>query len=930
MREIHGYYNYWGKAGEGKESEEQYHLLPYHCLDVAAVGYVLLKNNVFLVHRLNKITGLNSDAIYRWVILGVAYHEVGKFSESFQNLRPDLLKKLQGIEKSSISYSVRHDSLGYLLWEKELCDPNNLLKWFGVANDEANYKSWQRVLKTFGKAVTGHHGSPPKKVGPNNLPIRVPSYFAEKNVTEAKRFCSDFAAVLDNVNILPGEPLYAEGLGSLIKKASWFIAGLSVFCDWVGSNDKWFAFESEPMELERYWKDHAVPAAEIALNELGMKGLSFPDGNKCFADIFPEIHKPGPMQRYIGDYVLPEEPQLIIIEDVTGSGKTESALLAARHLMSMELADGFFIALPTMATSNAMYERMTGVYRRLFNEKFSPSLVLSHSARHLSETFAKSMVPLAKGSSVAGETIPGEDSAIAQCSVWLADNRKKALLADAGVGTIDQVLLAILPSRFQSLRLFGIVRHVLIIDEVHAYDPYMNRLLQTLISFQSALGGSVILLSATLPMRIRQEMINSFAMGRGNDDPPQVSSMRYPLATHYSLNQGVTETPVEAIDFQRKKIEVEIVPDKDKMIRLIVEASKQGKCVCWIRNTVNDAVNGYAELRTLLGEEKITLFHARFAMGDRLDIESTVKVTFGKNSTEEERKGQVLIATQVVEQSLDLDFDVLMADLPPMDLLIQRAGRLHRHLRDERGNPLPATEEKDRREPPHLYVYTPVPEEDVDKDWYKEMFPKAAYVYPNHGLLWLTAKLLKEKGVLRIPDDSRELIEAVFSGDTGRPIPEALSQRDLEAEAKWQAERSLAHINALKLEDGYSATPNQWLEDMKVPTRLGGMESTVRLAKWDGKELAPCYEDSDFPWDMSQVSVRSNLVAEEPDYIGNIRVAVDGLKERLPDKGRWSILVVMEQGKDGKWKGLAKDKKGGQVVLVYDKIYGLMVLDSAE
>lgn len=929
MHENFGYYKYWGKAGKNEGDEEKYHLLPYHCLDVAAVGYMLLKNNVFIAHRLEKITGLKSDTICRWVILGLAYHEIGKFSESFQNLRPDLLKELKGIGKSSFSYSVRHDSLGYLLWEKELCDSNNLLKWFGVANDEANYKSWQRVIKTFGKAVTGHHGSPPKKIGSNNLPIKVPSYFTNTNIAETKQFCSDFAAVLDNANILPGKLSYMEKLKGSTKKTSWLIAGLSVFCDWVGSNDKWFAFESEPMELERYWTNCAVPAAEIALNKLGMKGPSFPNEKKCFADIFPEIHEPSPMQRYIGDYVLSEEPQLIIIEDVTGSGKTESALFVTRRLMSMELADGFFIALPTMATSNAMYERITGVYRKLFNEGFSPSLILSHSARHLSETFASSMVPLAKNSPVSEETILGEDSATVQCSAWLADNRKKALLADAGVGTIDQALLAILPSRFQSLRLFGIVRHVLIIDEVHAYDPYMNRLLRTLIYFQSALRGSVVLLSATLPMRIRQEMIDSFAKGRGDDDLPQVSSMHYPLATHYSLNQGVTEAPVEAIDFQRKKIKVEIVPGKDKLIRLIVETSKQGKCVGWISNTVHDALNCHKELNPLLDKSKLTLFHARFTMGDRLDIENAVKITFGKNSTEKERKGQVLIATQVVEQSLDLDFDVLITDLSPMDLLIQRAGRLHRHLRDERGNPLPS-EEEDRRGPPQLYVYAPVPDDDADMNWYKKAFPKAAYVYPNHGALWLTARLLKERGIIRIPDDSRVLIETVFSEDPDRSIPEALSQRDFEAEAKWQAERSLAHINMLKLEDGYSATPNQWLEDMKAPTRLGGMESTVRLAKWDGKELAPWYEDSDFPWDMSQVNVRSNLVAEEPDYTGHIGMAVNSLKERLHDKGRWSILVVMEQGEDGKWKGLAKDKKGVQVVLVYDKVYGLVVLNSTE
>lgn len=171
-----------------------------------------------------------------------------------------------------------------------------------------------------------------------------------------------------------------------------------------------------------------------------------------------------------------------------------------------------------MATSNAMYERLTGVYRSFFYPNSSPSLVLAHSSSYLSDEFRSSIgfsnmeedsESYCNKKSIKDETIS------AQCSQWIADNRKKALLADVGAGTVDQALMAVLPSYHQSLRILGLTRNVLIVDEVHAYDPYMHTLLCNLLEIHSSLGGSAILLSATLPMRQRQELASSFCKGLG-------------------------------------------------------------------------------------------------------------------------------------------------------------------------------------------------------------------------------------------------------------------------------------------------------------------------------------------------------------------------------------------------------------------------------
>lgn len=915
---VGDYFRYWGKA---EKEGDGYHLLVYHCLDVAAVGHVLLSRNSLLLRRLVDMTGLDEATCRLWQALFLAMHDIGKFPKSFQNLRRDLLRTLQG-KTSNLSYSVRHDSLGFLLWDQGLCTPQNLDRWFRIQTDEAELRKWGRVFACLARAMCGHHGEPPRKEGASNLQLRLAAHFSQEDVACAARFVDDFSAVLGLDRQVPEPPPYSRDLKARMEKASWFLAGFSVLCDWIGSNSRWFPFQGSSVPLADYWHGCALPQAERALREAGMSAALPAESKSAVVDLFPTIIEPTPMQCHVAECSVSSPPQLFILEDVTGSGKTEAALFLVQRLIANGLGDGVFVALPTMATSNAMYERVATMYRRLFAEGSHPSLVLAHSARHLSATFVNSIGEPTDTVETYGFD---DEAASSQCASWLADNRKKSLLADVGVGTLDQALLAILPSRFQSLRLFGLAKHILIVDEVHAYDPYMNKLLQTLLSFQAALGGSAVLLSATLPLRVRQEMLNSFARGLGKANCPRAISSDYPLATHFSASSGVVETPVAASPFRRSSVVLRLACEREEIERVIIEASRQGKSVCWVRNTVHDALAGHEILQPRIEPDKLMLFHARFAMGDRLDIEDAVGAAFGRLSGEGERNGRVLIATQVVEQSLDLDFDMLISDLAPMDLLIQRAGRLHRHLRDEKGNLLSSGECADRREPACFFIHAPVPEDGAGADWYKATFPEAGFVYPSHGSLWLTARLLREREALRMPEDARELIAAAFSEEAEDLIPVALRQRDLEAEAQRQADRSLAHINMLKLEEGYRATPNQWREEMRTPTRLGEMQSTLRLARWNGAALTPWYERGDFPWDMSQVSIRSHFVSAEADHEPALKTEVEKLKGSLPDKGKWSILVPMTPGADGKWHGLAKDRNGRAVVLTYHRATGISV-----
>ena len=911
------YFNYWGKASRNGDG---FHLLPYHCLDVAAVGYAMLTDNSFLNEKLIKLSGLREDQCQYWVLLFLAAHDIGKFAESFQGLRLDLLHSLHDKE-TTLPY-IRHDKLGAALWEQKLETIDNLRSWFGIDANESNLSKWQRAMRWFVSPSSGHHGEPPRSDGSTPLPLRVENSFRDQNIAAAASFIKAAVTLFRPSKGALDDLCYSKELKAKWRHASWLFSGFAVLCDWIGSNNEWFPFYSAKMPLERYWTDYAVPQARKALTFAGVENNNYSTPKLSFRELFPEIITPTPLQQFVSECTVVQTPQLFILEDITGSGKTEAALYLARKFIENGAAKGIFIALPTMATSNSMYGRLEVVYRKLFSAERQPSLVLAHGASHLSERFMQS-IGISSGNPAVENYSEDDESASSQCNAWLADNRKKALLADVGVGTLDQALLAILPARFQSLRLFGLCRSVLIVDEVHAYDSYMNQLLQTLLTFHASLGGSAILLSATLPQRVRQRMADSFSAGIEKCAPRLSCLAKYPLATSLNEANGLVETCIEAVSHRRTSIDITIVSDEADIVKRIVDYAQQGKCVCWIKNTVYDAVTAFESLKGKIPSDKLMLFHARFAMGDRLDIEQSVCSTFGKNSSAGDRNGRVLIATQVVEQSLDLDFDCLISDLAPMDLLIQRSGRLRRHIRDEQGNRLLGNETVDLREPIPFLIHSPDPSSDATGAWFKGFFPKASYVYTSHGQLWLTARLLKEKGKIKMPDDARELIEAVFN-ENNSTIPAGLGARDWEAEGKRKADSALAHINELKINDGYCVTTDQWREDVKTPTRLGDSETVIRLAKWDGLRFAPWYSSNLNSWYMSQVTTRATEVREEAEVTDpDLRECIEEAKDKMPDKGKWSVLVPLVQDGESEWRGTALDKNGSSVSIVYDHETGL-------
>ncbi|MCU0843155.1 MAG: CRISPR-associated helicase Cas3', partial [Thiobacillaceae bacterium] len=730
MHGTAGYFRYWGKADPKYDGEPKWHPLAYHCLDVSACAAVLLDRQPMWLAALSRLSGLEIEWLRPWLHFQQALHDIGKLDDGFQAWRADLMATLQG--RSGVrAGGERHDTLGYVLAEEHLLD------WLGLDGQDPDLVD---LIQPWVAAVTGHHGRPANNLASRVLLLR--NHLSPPVVEDARIFVTAAALLF-----LPEGfdfPTPEAGLAERYRQASWLIAGLTVAADWLGSNTRWFRYHAPDLSLAEYWKTVALPQARQAVEESGLEpAMTAPTpGIRTLFPALETLPLTG-LQNWAEIVNIADGPQVFILEDLTGAGKTEAALTLAARLMATGSGQGLYLALPTMATADAIFDRVRrdNGWRRFFAGG-AGQLALAHSADWLK-------LRLEAINRRDADYGPGEDtSASRHCSAWLADSRKKALLADFGVGTLDQALLAVLPVRHQSLRLLGLTHKVLIVDEVHACDCYMGELLARLLRFHAALGGSVILLSATLPQNQRTRYLQAFAQGAGfTTEPPKCEA--YPLATRLA-RAGLVEQPLPARESVSRRVEVRLLQEEAQAIAQLEEAIAQDRCAVWVRNTVADAVETWRHWNITHPNRPATLYHARFALNDRLRIGERLLADFGPESGPGTRRGRLVIATQVVEQSLDVDFDDMVSDLAPIDLLIQRAGRLQRHRRDGTGNRVPG-EIPDGRGGARLAVLAPEPTPDADAKWIKRLLPKTGKVYPDHGKLWLTARWLLDRGGFEVP-----------------------------------------------------------------------------------------------------------------------------------------------------------------------------------
>jgi CRISPR-associated endonuclease/helicase Cas3 len=877
----------WGKTGD-EAGVLAYHPLAFHILDVAACAEAWLAANPHWFERLSIRLAVDRDDLRDLVVALIALHDIGKCARGFQAKRLDLWPAALG-RCPETPLSVRHDTAGLWLMSKvpELAAI--------AARMLPKLAPSQRDLVF--QATCGHHGEP---VDANDIRNR------DRDIgPESRKVAVALAqAILDVFDSVPSCPIdYRHA-----PLFSFALSGLTVLADWLGSNRTWFEFRapSDVPDLALYWNAIARPAATTALRESGLLPAR-PAQGRGIDDLFPSIRQPTELQCFAGGVPLGDGPQLFVIEDMTGAGKTEAAALLAYRLIAAGKARGLYVALPTMATANAMFDRIAKSYRAMFEDLPKPSIVLVHGRRSLVEGFVNLPGGLGHDDESGSEPDdPSTTTASAFCADWIRRSAKQAFLAQVGAGTIDQALLAVLPARHQSLRLHGLSDKVLIIDEAHAYDAYMGKEIETLLRFHAAHGGSAIVLSATLPTQKRSELIRAFRLGA--EGPTWTASvMAYPLVTSVSRDQA-SETPVALREELARTVSVQRIGSVEEMHAIALSAARAGAAVAVIRNTVDEAIASRNALASEFGN--VVLFHARFAMCDRTKIEEDVVGRFGKNGSD--RRNCILVATQVVEQSLDLDFDVMLSDFAPIDLLIQRAGRLWRHERGTRpgggGRPI-------------LHVLSPEPPDDAGERWLAGLLPGTCAVYGNVAMLWRSAKALFSAGKIESKTshtlaglesgEVRALVEAVY-GAVRLEIPEGLVEAENKAEGKSGAEKSWASQNVLEFAKGYDRAGAPWDSDTNVQTRIGEETITLRLAKVEGVRIVPWAEtmgeDPWRAWALSEVSVRKAL-CEKPLNPPNLAAAIEAAQKGWTVSEKEIPILLLEKDNVGRWHGTMSSRK---------------------
>lgn len=891
------YLHFWGKAAGGLEAQPAWHPLAYHSLDVAAVADALLKRQPRKLAHLARLLGTPPDDARRLIVCLVALHDVGKFANSFQCKSEEAWPE-HVLGRHAVCGGNRHDQIG--------CDLRDRIGLTGLFQPALAEWLPQEVVAIWA-AVAGHHGQPVELDGRTDMVAGM----KQAGIDAAAAFAKDVAALYAPFAQLPEPETNRAAI------ATWAFAGLTVLADWIGSSREWFPYRAPGPSVADYWAD-AQRMADAAIMKAG---ISMGDqlAEVSAAHLLPEIAASlSPLQQHVSHLPLPDGPLLAIIEDVTGSGKTEAALLLAARLLAAKRADGLFFALPTMATANAMYERLAISYRRLFTDQSQPSLVLAHGRRTLHAGFAASILDAGPVASLADADDRGDLSGAA-CAAWIADDRRKSFLADVGIGTIDQALLGVLASRHQALRLWGLGDRVLVIDEAHAYDAYMGRELERLLEFQAALGGSAIVLSATLPEVQRAALANAFAGGLGVKHLAETTS-DYPLMTIVS-EQCVAAQPLASRKDRARTLPVRRIAGMDEAISHVAETAGRGAAVAWIRNAVDDAIEACEALRAR-GLDPV-LLHARFAMGDRLAIEDRVRATLGRGDNTGKRRGFVLVGTQILEQSLDYDVDAMVIDLAPIDLMIQRAGRLWRHT-DRVDRPVGA---------PELLVLSPDPAVVTDKDWYRAISSRGAAVYAHHGLVWRSAMELFAAGAIETPGGVRGLVERVYSAEGMEDIPEPLQRASKDAEGRRSAERSIATSNLLDLRKGYGGNVALWTSDTITPTRLSDPVTVFRLGRMEADRIVPwcTADDGDVrrSWALSEVSLSRRRATGVPTPDPGVARLIEVAKASWPEWEREQPLLVLEQSPDNHWFGRVSKPGDDALRVRYEFVVGLHIVEPA-
>ncbi|MFG3370562.1 CRISPR-associated endonuclease Cas3'' [Streptomyces sp. NPDC048156] len=783
-----------------------------HLLDTAAVFGVLW--DVLLSDRVRERIAqslvLTVTEAHSTLSFWAGLHDLGKITPPFQAQVPEAFAAV----RSDPAYGFAPGA------ERERALRHEMATHWALAQllDEAGYPGNSRTLRRavshqVAQLLGGHHGCFGTVLKTKELALASDYQAGLGSDGWARQRRAHFAELrrLTGADAVPERGLPAE--------LAVIVTGLVVVADWLASQTEAIkpqlpppGWQADPDALEAHW-ERARKAAPglVAQARLGRARFD----TTRFEDMFP--FAPNALQ---GDLVgrLPrlvrtQGSGLVLVTAPTGDGKTEAALYTASVLGRAAGARGLYFALPTMATADGMYPRVRDyAARALAGER---ALTLLHSMAWLSPAYNASDTPAEAPAEQA--ELSADPATATEAGTWLR-GRRRGLLAPLSAGTIDQALGAVLPLRHNALRLFGLSDKVFVVDEAHAYGPWMHQLLTRLLEWLGALRAPVVLLSATLTGRTASSLVDAYRRGAGFLDPSAVEPC-YPGWLFADAATGEVSTPratgsgrPRTLDVDNRQVVWDTTAGTDTPVRaggrraalreVLQPVTEEGGTALVCCTTVAEAQQTFRDLRAAFPELAsreggLRLLHSRYPAISRQRITAACESAYGKPRSPGEiarpRPASILVATQVVEQSLDLDFDLVVSDLAPLAQLLQRAGRGRRHARGPSGRPAWALPENR----PRLVVLEPV---DDDRTQSRTQVPRTWGAVYDAGLLQRTARLLGERAGsgIAVPDDVQGLVDAVYAEDFVDRL-EASAQRELrrmDAE-RLAGEAAEAHLAAM-------------------------------------------------------------------------------------------------------------------------------------
>ncbi len=850
---------FWAKLERDEEGNiSSWHPLVDHCADVTACAEAILERSI-VGRRFAFLLGLPSlsPALVARLCVLVFIHDAGKVNRGFQNRAYPGLKPTAGHVKPMVDLLERSSQQGQWCAMLAARGLDELLDWF----------EQEDTLDAFLLASWAHHGNPVRAESTVQTQLWASSPGAGRSPEAGMRLLAGKVrqwfpeAFEDDAPLLPDRSAFEHAFNGLVTLA-----------DWMGSGKDFFPYSQDEQERMPW----ARQQARKLLSSIGF------DPSQGRGQLGPDVpnfgrfvsFEPNPMQRAVEALPVPSGGSLTVLESDTGSGKTEAALARFFRLFHAGEVDGLYFALPTRSAALQIYERVCRTVKAALGGEKAPPVVLAVPG-YIRVDGVDALARLANF-----EVLwPDQDRDRLRHRTWAGEHPKRYLAGAIVVGTVDQVLLSALTVRHAHMRAAALLRHLLVVDEVHASDAYMSRIMTSVLDHHLEAGGHALLMSATLGSVARslfmscpktrptlQNEVLSMAAGQCGPlthAPHDTESQRcYPLISFTpgsrDAAQHIELPPTE----YRKTVHMEVLTEAgqfEAVAQRAIKAAKEGARVLIIRNTVRDCVGTFEALEASGGDaflmqcEGVRVpHHSRYSPDDRRLLDQAVEGALGRAAT----GASIVVATQTVEQSLDIDADVLLTDICPVDVLLQRLGRLHRHPSRNANRPAGFKEAR-------AFVLTP---DDTSLTSFLRADGQASgpngigSVYDNLCILRATLGLINEHRTWSIPEMNRVLVE-------GATHPEVLCAMSHRLEEPWPshfrhtlgvrlADQQVAHGVLIDRSRSFADANFCHALDQRVQTRLG---EDNRLVHFPDPGMGP------FGTKVSSLTLPSHMAREIED-----------------------------------------------------------------